>query len=777
MMSKMESTSYCYDPISKTNAIRLLNLDTINDSADIITCRIMTTSLDRAPPFFALSYRWGTCEQDTPILVKDPHGGRRLRVTEPLAIALRRLQKLSNHDIVKPEHSPRRRRRRTFDSDSSDEYVNQMSLSQLMRIIKTGFHPPRCRDRLYQLAKELPMGSEGQEIVLGYLRTVEKRGYQDYDPTAPRSYTREELLPLLEQLVQIEEGRKDENDEWDLSCKWFWIDQICINQGDVEEKGNQVKLMASIYKRAIRTLIWVGDDCGDAQGAFNLADQIHDVSEKQIRYGGVLDAVSTKSHAATGLPPIHVPEWAALGRLLSKSWFNRIWVVQEVVLSQRDPLLLYGQSIYSWRRFSRAASWLFKSRYDGLSVIPSQLMNVSTFSELQSQNPKWHLLAVLERTRNGFVASDPRDKVFGVGGLSVETQGAQCPPALDPDYNIPTEEVFRRVAKFLIESTCSLTVLSLECIGAESHGIPSWVPDLNGSSFYRGCLTEVDEGDDGCMELRHRSGYKAAFGLPLELAPNPDPKILALRGVLVDTVVSQLEENYDVSLGMQDFPREKLIKEMPGFHKATSDQMRFYGEANRLRPAPEFASIMDQGHQSPALLRIWMNMVEASRAVEPWDFEELARSFHRIITAGQNDSGSTFHSEEEYQESFSDCCAYLVRCADSYPYQRPPDFSVWREFLSWHCDSEDRDPDGFFAVARHVCVGRRFFRTAKGLMGMGPGSMQEGDCLSLLFGGNVPYILRPKDDRYLFIGDCFVDGIMEGQALMGIVASQVLEII
>jgi hypothetical protein len=36
---------------------------------------------------------------------------------------------------------------------------------------------------------------------------------------------------------------------------YFWIDGICINQDDIEEKNIQVSLMADIYTRADSTLI------------------------------------------------------------------------------------------------------------------------------------------------------------------------------------------------------------------------------------------------------------------------------------------------------------------------------------------------------------------------------------------------------------------------------------------------------------------------------------------------------------------------------------------
>ncbi|KAI4247405.1 MAG: hypothetical protein LQ352_006161 [Teloschistes flavicans] len=38
-----------------------------------------------------------------------------------------------------------------------------------------------------------------------------------------------------------------------------WIDQLCINQNNIPEKNAQVRLMADIYKRALRTVVWLGE--------------------------------------------------------------------------------------------------------------------------------------------------------------------------------------------------------------------------------------------------------------------------------------------------------------------------------------------------------------------------------------------------------------------------------------------------------------------------------------------------------------------------------------
>lgn len=61
--------------------------------------------------------------------------------------------------------------------------------------------------------------------------------------------------------------------------------------------------------------------------------------------------------------------------------------------------------------------------------------------------------------------------------------------------------------------------------------------------------------------------------------------------------------------------------------------------------------------------------------------------------------------------------------------------------------------------------GRTFFITQYGHIGKGPTAAQADDIVVVLFGGQTPYILRPteKDGDYLFIGECYLDGIMHGE--------------
>jgi hypothetical protein len=63
--------------------------------------------------------------------------------------------------------------------------------------------------------------------------------------------------------------------------------------------------------------------------------------------------------------------------------------------------------------------------------------------------------------------------------------------------------------------------------------------------------------------------------------------------------------------------------------------------------------------------------------------------------------------------------------------------------------------DGFLAP---VCV------TAKGYLASVPYTAKKGDCIAILSGGRVPFVLRPIGSHYRLIGPCYVHGIMNGGA-------------
>jgi hypothetical protein len=53
-------------------------------------------------------------------------------------------------------------------------------------------------------------------------------------------------------------------------CHRLWVDALCVNQDDRVEQSQQVAMMAAIYAKALRVLVWLGKDDETSTGAIAL---------------------------------------------------------------------------------------------------------------------------------------------------------------------------------------------------------------------------------------------------------------------------------------------------------------------------------------------------------------------------------------------------------------------------------------------------------------------------------------------------------------------------
>jgi hypothetical protein len=87
-------------------------------------------------------------------------------------------------------------------------------------------------------------------------------------------------------------------------------------------------------------------------------------------------------------------------------------------------------------------------------------------------------------------------------------------------------------------------------------------------------------------------------------------------------------------------------------------------------------------------------------------------------------------------------------------------------FLEESVDDTYRRLDAFAARMAEVKDGNRMFRTRDHRLGLGPISTQKGDEVWILDTAAVPFILRPRPDgSRQVIGECYIHGIMHGEAL------------
>jgi hypothetical protein len=87
----------------------------------------------------------------------------------------------------------------------------------------------------------------------------------------------------------------------------------------------------------------------------------------------------------------------------------------------------------------------------------------------------------------------------------------------------------------------------------------------------------------------------------------------------------------------------------------------------------------------------------------------------------------------------------------------------WRHPNRWRITAGD--VDHWFFLANE---GTRLFTTdnVDALIGTGPEGLRVGDVVCVMYGGDVPFILHPDGQgKYTLIGECYVSGVMQGEAL------------
>lgn len=128
---------------------------------------------------------------------------------------------------------------------------------------------------------------------------------------------------------------------------WVWVDAICINQADDVEKAHQVAGMGEVYSCADKVLVWLGEaaDQSDLACALlpDLTERIWALRESE----GGWRPLSAGEFASRKLPPPDDLLWRAAFLLYGRAWFQRLWIVQEIVLA-RDVVFLCGAQKLDW---------------------------------------------------------------------------------------------------------------------------------------------------------------------------------------------------------------------------------------------------------------------------------------------------------------------------------------------------------------------------------------------------------------------------------------------
>lgn len=525
-----------------------------------------------------------------------------------------------------------------------------------------------------------------------------------------------------------------------------WIDQISINQQEKAERKRQVKQIGRIFSQASRVIVWLGE-----------SDEDIDYASKDGR-----------------------DVFTALHKLYSdgtaNQWWSRAWVIEEFVLAERDPLVMFGPYQREWAEFMELEEeWLsYRSKARNRDTDPAMeaiakelfsinfhMLNYSRMRVCKNEHNLHSLTAILRQTNT----LDPRDKVYCVLASLSDMERA----LITVDYDKSVSEVFSLATYASIASTGSLGILSLvPRLSSQKIGeMPTWTVDFTfpwekqtirtGKAEHRPLryLTMVSE----VMEVIQPQELYGLFQLfdfastqqswthknpktTAEVFLNPyDPGKLVLTGLEFDSV--QDIACVDTSVGLSKAtPAEAIIN---------------YAVPSSTN---SFLALFDLKNLNSKEREIHSSIRQRVSSISP---------YYRVV-----DFSLTYSSTQDLGTVRLSRIATLFRAWDkaarprkARPISEPslaavPD--IWRRFWS---QVKQGDMIGMRASLFKFYMlldtrGVSFFITAAGFVGLGPADLKPDDRIVLCYGSRFPVALRRSSNgNWQFVGFIYVRGIMD----------------
>lgn len=515
-----------------------------------------------------------------------------------------------------------------------------------------------------------------------------------------------------------------------------WADAICINQADLGEKSAQVLLMPSIYSQATRTLIWLGVANDPVFGpvppsvASSIRQALQLLPEIDPENPADTAAKVQSTHQESqrlhdeGKPGLLDHDWAPLTALLKRPWFRRKWVVQEVALAKKVMMYVGGGVEIPWSDLAKLAFSIELLGVQRLLSLNGKTVLESIFEPLHCVVNVLMVQVFRQRATllDGVVATidfdctDPRDHVYSL--LSLGATG----PTILPDYHASVSEVFRRFAVAMLVQGESLKLLSLapDRVGSFSPGIdrleglPSWAPDLR--LIHSDAMVSYT--------VRPQAFFAGGRSKPI-VSVSDDLHVLRCQGWVIDTV-----KTFSTSMV------EMMLSDIPEL---------------RSKPGPLIDPLPERRKRR---LAKWLeDCYQAAFADNANPDHERKMAFSRTMVCDMDTMRNRLSHEMIY--AFPRYMHWAAERAAGRQAEGEPHAAGMLEY-SGVIDAS------IIAQASWL----RFCVTDNGRFGQIPQTAQPGDCICVLVGGEVPFVVRPTvRGTYTMVGECYIDGVMDGQVV------------
>ena len=507
----------------------------------------------------------------------------------------------------------------------------------------------------------------------------------------------------------------------------LWVDALCINQEDCQERMQQVRMMGLVYSGAKEVIAWLGEEDDDTKIAMELLEGWAKLINmpnvfKAMRSVPSEPAILEQFDKVVNTAPDSRANLALLAFAENPYW-TRAWICQEISLGKNV--------LFQCGRLSKTLDFLLEV-WEGVTTVMHIFLDGYGATTLQSilnfQASKMaHMLAMVRRLGGikwetfplllldglrTMRSTDPKDKVFALLGF-IALDG----PSLEliaPDYEKSTEQVYLDVARYLILTEQTLDVLNMRhLLLSLEHppSMPTWVPDWRLEGRFRR-LINYDSGKEGTL-----NESKLIYQLVTFL---PDGNLSA-KGFELDTISEVFNHGLlpfgstleDSNVAFIDFV--KCIVSGPLVRRETTlsalVRLMSYNRPNR--------SEHDFFRRAADLLLYIYLTSRYESSVEEIDPFSLVTTVLGVEAT---------QSEKETLDSL-----ILNRLLD-----------------------KDMNHDWYHTKYCAMLGGSSIFRTEGGSLGMGSEGLAKDDIVCHLAAHPKPFLLRPSGSNYTNVEDCEV---------------------